>query len=254
MFSDAAILLPAFIAGSLILATHIPLGVEVLKRKIVFIDLAIAQIASLGMILPLMFGRDDWLHGSPWALQAFTLMFALFGAFLIEKLRLVFKDYQEALVGTIYVISFSAAVLIASGNVHGAEHLSRVVDGQLLWATYQQSAILVAVTVSLFGLLWLKPNILSGRAFYYLMAAIVVISVQMVGVYMVFAALIIPALFNTKLHYSLMSLVVISSVTLAMGLVLSLNTDLPTSPLIICSLLIGFALLVFKKSFKSNAF
>jgi len=238
MISEVSILLPAFLAGLLIFTTHIPLGVEVLKRKIVFIDLALAQIASLGIVIPLLLGRDDWLHESTWLLQFFAISFALFGAFLIERLRLIFADHQEGLVGTIYIVSFSLALLIASGSMHGAEHLSRVIDGQLLWTTYNQVVVLGFVAVGLFALLRLKPNVLNTKAFYYLMAAIVVVSVQIVGVYMVFAALIIPALFNTKLKWGLSVLTFICGIALAMALIGSLVADLPTSPLIICCLLV----------------
>ena len=238
MVSEVSILLPAFLAGVLIFATHIPLGVEVLKRKIVFIDLALAQIASLGIVMPLLLGRDDWLHDSPWLLQSFAMGFALLGAFLIERLRLIFADHQEALVGTIYIVSFSLALLIASGSVHGAEHLSRVINGQLLWATYDQVVVLGLLAMGLFALLRLKPNILDTKAFYYLMAAIVVVSVQMVGVYMVFAALIIPALFNTKLKWGMPVLILLCGIALVAALMMSLIADLPTSPLIICCLLV----------------
>ena len=238
MVSEVSILLPAFLAGVLIFATHIPLGVEVLKRKIVFIDLALAQIASLGIVMPLLLGRDDWLHDSPRLLQSFAMGFALLGAFLIERLRLIFADHQEALVGTIYIVSFSLALLIASGSVHGAEHLSRVINGQLLWATYDQVVVLGLLAMGLFALLRLKPNILDTKAFYYLMAAIVVVSVQMVGVYMVFAALIIPALFNTKLKWGMPVLILLCGIALVAALMISLIADLPTSPLIICCLLV----------------
>jgi len=141
MSPEMAILVPAFIAGLLIFATHIPLGQEVLKRKIVFIDLALAQIASLGIMMPILIGRDDLLHTSPWAVQAFAIGFALFGAFLIERLRAMFKDNQEGLVGTIYIVSFSAAILIGSTNLHGAEHLMSVIDGQLLWSDYEHVTV-----------------------------------------------------------------------------------------------------------------
>lgn len=240
MSPEMAILVPAFLAGLLIFATHIPLGQEVLRRKIVFIDLALAQIASLGIMMPILFGRDDLLHTSPWAVQAFAIGFALLGAFLIERLRAMFKDNQEGLVGTIYIVSFSAAILIGSTNLHGAEHLMAVIDGQLLWADYQAVSVLGLIAVLFYALLWWKPEILTSKAFYYIMAAVVVMSVQVVGVYLVFASLIIPALFNSKLNWPRWALIGVSSLALAGGLAYSLVSDLPTSPLIICLLLVIF--------------
>lgn len=240
---EASILIPAFIAGMLIFAIHIPLGQEVLKRKIVFIDLALAQIASLGIMMPILIGQESWLHAEPWKLQAFAVGFALLGAFLIEKLRESFHENQEAIAGTLYIVSFSAAILISSLEPHGTEHLKRLIDGQLLWTNPQQILILLTVTLLFYGLISWRPTLLSSRAFYYIMALVIVVSVQMIGLYLVFASLIIPALFNTKLNWPLWKLITASATALAIGLGYSLISDLPTSPLIICLLVIVFAIL-----------
>lgn len=256
MAIEISILLPAFLAGFLIFCTHIPLGQEVLRRKIVFIDLALAQIASLGIMIPLLLNMEYLLHGASWRLSLFAMAFALIGAFIIEKLRRIFTENQEALVGSIYIVSFSLAVLIAATSPHGSEHLTAIIDGQLLWATDQQVFTLLLAALIFIGLIKAKPEILSSRYFYYLMAVIVVLSVQVIGVYLIFASLIIPALFNTKLGLKNWQLVATSSIALALGLLLSFNLDLPTSPLIIVIMLSVFSVFLciayFRHRIKDN--
>lgn len=252
MSTEMSILIPALIAGILIFTTHIPLGQEVLKRKIVFIDLALAQIASLGIMMPVFFGRDDLLHSSPLAVQLFAIGFALLGAFAIERLRAVFYENQEALVGTLYIVAFSAAVLIASSSPDGAAHLTTVIDGQLLWVGYHEVGILLMVAALFYGLVMLNPQILESKAFYYIMAAVVVMSVQVIGVYMIFASLIIPALFNSKLHWPNWLLILVSSIALGVGLLYSFISDLPTSPLIICLMLLMFSAILIIKRLKDS--
>jgi len=88
---DIEILLPAFIAGLLVTATHVPLGVQVLARGIVFIDLAVAQVAGLGVIFA------DWVGLEPrgWAVQLAALSSALAGALLLTWTERRWPDVQE---------------------------------------------------------------------------------------------------------------------------------------------------------------
>src|SRR5918911_4238823 len=104
---DWGILGPALIAGLLVLATHVPLGMQVLNRGIVFIDLAVAQIAGLGVIFA------DWLGLEPhgWAVQAAALCAALAGALLLNVTDKLWPEVQEATIGVTFVVAANAAIL-----------------------------------------------------------------------------------------------------------------------------------------------
>ena len=122
---DWSILWPAFAAGLLVTATHVPLGMQVLKRGIVFIDLAIAQIAGLGVVFA------DWLGREPqgWAVQACALAAALAGALLLTWTEKRWPDVQEAMIGVTFILAASAALLLLASNPHGGEHLKELLVG-----------------------------------------------------------------------------------------------------------------------------
>ena len=101
MTLDFSIIWPALLAGLLVTATHVPLGIQVLKRGIVFIDLAVAQIAGLGVIVA------DWLgyepHGA--AVQAAALSAALAGALLLNWTEKLWPEVQEAVIGVTFIVA-----------------------------------------------------------------------------------------------------------------------------------------------------
>src|SRR5215831_5258311 len=113
------IILPALVAGVLVAATHVPLGMQVLSRGIVFIDLAIAQIAGCGVILADQFGFEP--AGA--AVQVAALTAALGGALLLTWTERVWPVVQEAVIGVTFVLAATGSVLLLASNVHGSEHL-----------------------------------------------------------------------------------------------------------------------------------
>src|SRR5450830_1759253 len=131
---DFLIVLPAFLAGLLVLATHIPLGAQVLRRGIVFIDLAIAQIAALGVIVAGAFDLDP--HG--WTIQAAAGSAAVLGALLLTWTEKRWPDVQEAQIGVLFVLAATAGLLLVAHNPHGGEHLQDLLAGQILWVRYEQ--------------------------------------------------------------------------------------------------------------------
>jgi zinc/manganese transport system permease protein len=228
------VLLPALLAGLLVLATHVPLGQEVLKRGIVFIDLAIAQVAVLGVITAEVLGFEA--HG--WAVQAIAAGAALAAAALLSYAERRFAAQEEALIGVLFVLAASLALLLLHSHPHGAEHLKDVLEGQILWTeikTLLPVALLYAVVLAL----WFGARQRFGRAgFYFLFALTVTASVQLVGVYLVFASLIIPALAAARLPFAY----ALGVLAYALGLTLSLTADLPAAPVIVCTLaLLGTA-------------
>ena len=229
MTSDALVFWPALVAGLLVALTHVPLGIQVLKRGIVFIDLAVAQIAGLGVI------AGDWLgfeHNGP-AVQASALVAALAGALVLNWTEKRWPEVQEAIIGVTFMLAANAAILLLAANPHGAEHLKDLLVGQILWVSASDLPAVTAASVAILALWrWLRE-----RAFYVLFACAVTVSVQLVGIYLVFATLIVPALATRQLARARVSTCyAIAALGYATGLVLSAATDLPAGPLIVCTL------------------
>ena len=140
---DWSILWPALLAGLLVLASHVPMGMQVLQRGIVFIDLAIAQIAGVGVIAADAMGLEP--HG--WAVQVAALSAALIGALALTWTERRWPEIQEALIGVLFVVASCAGLLLLAGNPHGGEHLKDLLVGQILWVSGQQLTGMAALTV-----------------------------------------------------------------------------------------------------------
>ncbi len=237
---DLTIIGPPFLAGLLVLATHVPFGREVLKRGIIFIDLAIAQIAGLGVIAASRMGWDS--HG--WGVQIAAVSSALMAAFFLSWLEKHYRDIQEALIGISFILAATASILLLADNPHGGESLKELLVGQILWVTWDQLIPTAIVTgfilIALFGF----RDRIKQAGFYLLFAIAVTNSVQLVGVYLVFASLIIPALSSFKRTKPLTMGYIIGGLGYAMGLILSSLLDLPSGALIVWS--IAVIALVFK--------
>lgn len=228
---DISILAPAFIAGLIVLMTHIPLGYEVLRRGIIFIDIAVAQIAGLGVIIAYTLGWDE--HGIE--AQIAAVISALLGAWLLSRLEHRFSEHQEALIGTSFILAATAGILLLANNPHGGDHLKDLLVGQILWVQWGQ--LLYAAVLSIIVLVvWLRFRDRIGSAgFYTLFALAITVSVQLVGVYLVFASLIVPALstIGCPLGSGLRRSVIIGICGYALGLVLSALLDLPSGAVIV---------------------
>lgn len=186
---DLAVLAPAFIAGLLVVATHVPLGREVLARGIIFIDLAVAQVAGLGVIAAHFVGEPGTV-----AVQIAAVVAALAAAIALNAAERRWPAIQEALIGALFVLAASAGILLLAGNPHGGEHLRELLVGQILWVS-TSALIAAAVVYAAVLLVWFRRRGRLGTAgFYSLFAVTVTVSVQLVGIYLVFATLILPAL------------------------------------------------------------
>ena len=230
-----SILLPAFAAGLLVTSTHVPLGMQVLARGIVFIDLAIAQIAGCGVLLADQMGFE----AEGVAVQIAALAAALAGALLLTWTERIWPEVQEAVIGVVFILGATGSVLLLASNVHGSEHLRDLLVGQILWA--QPSRLLWAALVYAVVLfLWFGWKERLGRTgFYVLFALAVTVSVQLVGLYLVFATLIVPPLATRKMtRRRLAAAWAIGAAGYAAGLVASTALDLPSGPVIVWMLVI----------------
>lgn len=230
---DLSILWPAFLAGLIVTATHVPLGTQVLLRGIVFIDLAIAQIAGCGVVLADRLGFE----AQGIAVQVAAFAAALAGALLLTWTERVWPDVQEAVIGVVFALGATGSLMLLASNPHGSEHLRDLLVGQILWADTHRlawaAALYAGVLAVWFGL---GPRI--GRVgFYVLFALAVTISVQLVGLYLVFATLIIPPLATRRMgRWRLPAAWSIGAVGYAAGLLVSMAFDLPSGAVIVWTL------------------
>ncbi|MEN9902846.1 MAG: transporter [Pseudomonadota bacterium] len=241
VFAD--ILLPALVAGLLVISTHIPLGFKVLSRGIIFMDLAIAQVAGLGALLVTVLIGEN---ASPLITQTGAMLLALGAALLLLRCERLTQRYQEPLIGTLFVLAATAGILLLAGDPHAGEHMTDLLSGQILWVSREQLITSGAITGLLLLALWVSRQ--SASMFYALFAVAITLSVQLVGVYLVFATLIIPALATARItsqrkRYSVAYGLAV--VAYAGGLIGSALFDLPSGPLIVWCLALCGAITAF---------
>lgn len=223
---------PALAAGLLVLFSHVPLGRQVLARGIIFIDLAVAQAAATGLLA----GRH-WLHlHGFWTTQACALAAALACVLFLHWLERFGNRIQEAMIGGTFVALASLAMLLLAASPRGGEHLSTSLSGQILWVdathlwTLAGAALLTLVCMRVFRH--------SLAAFYLPFCLAITASVQAVGIYLVFASLIFPALAVVRLRgiHALAAALVTGTLGYLAGLSASLVFDWPSGPAVVVAL------------------
>jgi len=230
------ILLPAFLAGLLVLATHIPFGMRVLQRGVIFADLAVAQIAGLGVVIAGLLDLAD----QPLLVQLIAAGSALCGAALLAWIERNAAEVKEAYIGLTFVLAASLGILLMSRDVHAGEHLKDLLVGQILWVNNTQligTAVLSAVLLIVWRSLHGSP---SHLVFYALFALAITASVQLVGIYLVFASLIVPALATHRLPQRRMAFAFgIGIAGYVLGLLLSVWLDLPAGVAIVWAMAVA---------------
>lgn len=242
--------MPAWIAGILVLLTHVPLGQRVLQRGIIFIDLAIAQVAGLGLVAVQVLGFEA--HG--FMAQLVAVCSALLGAAVLYLCERRWPSLQEAIIGLVFILAASAAVLLLAQHPQASHKIDQLLNGQILWVNFEQlwpAGILYALVLMLWFAPWWRSQ---NFKFYILFALAVSASVQLVGVFLVFASLIIPAI--TIRHIKRNAIwfgYMIGALGYLFGLLGSAAFDVPAGPLIVWVLLFsgliftGLSILIAKK-------
>ena len=238
--ASLSIVLPALAAGLLVAATHVPLGMQVLARGIVFIDIAIAQTAGVGVVDGRLPGvRAAWPGGAGLGAGCG----ACSARILLTWTEKRWPEVQEAIIGVVFVLAATAEILLLAGNPQGGEHLKDLLVGQILWVGPEQLGA-VAVLTAVVLAVWFGLGAKLGRlGFYLLFGLSVTASVQLVGVYLVFATLIVPALATRNAtRVRLAKAWGVAALGYAIGLVLSALYDLPSGPTIVWALaVVGMA-------------
>ena len=256
MFSDLlALLWVPFLMCLVLTGIHAYLGVHVLAREVVFVDIALAQIAALGATAAFLGGYD--LH--TWESYACGLAATLLGALVLALTRTRHRHVsQEAIIGVVYAVSSAGAVLLADRTPHGADHVRTMLVGSLLSVSAVEVAKIAAL-YALIGLLhWLcrRPFFLISTnpeaafsqgwrvrlwdfIFYASFGVVVTSSVRVGGVLLVFSYLIVPALAGTALGGSVATRLAIGwafgTLVSVLGMVASAAFDLPTGATVVCA-------------------
>ena len=232
---ELSIILPAFVACLLVLSTHVPLGMEVLRRGIIFIDLAIAQVAGLGVIAADTMGWE----ARGWMVQFAAVSAALVAAGILHWTDKRWPEIQEAIIGASFILAATAGILILAGNPHGGEHLKELLVGQVLWVNIDQLFPVFVISVLVVAAWFWKREHLHGLGFYALFAFAVTASVQLVGIYLVFASLIIPALATRHIEHRWLRVISgygVGIVGCLAGLILSVGADQPAGAIVVWGL------------------
>lgn len=232
---DFSILGPALLAGLLVTATHVPFGQRVLQRGIIFLDLAIAQVAGLGIIAAHSF---HWAPGG-WQVQLVAFSAAILGVLFLNFTEQRWPQIQEAIIGSLFVLASSGSILLLATNPQGGEQLKELLVGQILWVSYAQ-IIPVAILYAAVLLTWFSVAQRASSLFFYILFALTITaSVQLVGVYLVFATLILPALaIRNRGTQSLRYGYSIGAAGYLLGLVFAALLDLPAGAMVVYSLAI----------------
>jgi zinc/manganese transport system permease protein len=243
MIESLLFLWPPFLVAVCLVGIHAYFGIQVLARKVIFVDLALAQIAALGATAAFMLGHP----AQNLATYGYSLLFTLLAAVLLAFTRAWgTRVPQEALIGVIYVVAAAAAILMIDRAPQGAEHLKQILTGNILTSGLGDIAVIVPLYAAIGALHWLLRHRMSGTGplvwefvFYATFGVVVTSSVAIAGVLLVFSFLIIPAAIGVLFASSLARQLVIGwsagIVTSAAGLAASFAFDLPTGATMVCA-------------------
>jgi len=244
-----------FLACLILTGIHVYLGIHVISRKVIFVDIALAQIAALGATVAFLMGYDPRTEGAYW----FSLGFAVLAAVVFSLTRTRHERVpQEAVIGITYATASAAAILLADISPHGAEHLHDLLAGSIVWVTPAQ----IAKTAILYSLLGLFHLIFRRRflqislhpeeayaegvnvrlwdfLFYLSFGVVITSSVQIAGVLLVFCYLVAPSIFAVMFFDDLRSRLLTGWAmgTLVSAVGLYFSYDRPSGP----TIMVGFA-------------
>jgi zinc/manganese transport system permease protein len=248
--------------GLVIVAMNAYFGLHIIRRGVIFVDLAFAQIAALGTTVGLLVGAHSGSPGS-WAL---TFAFTVVGAAIFSLTRMEKSIVpQEAIIGIAYVVASALVILLTSFTAEGAEHVKETLTGALIWTTWPTVGVVAAVYVGIglfhyafrhrMSAITFDPeNATNLRlwdfVFYLTFGIAITFSVALAGVLLIFSTLVIPAtiafLYTHRFDRALVIAWVSGALALIAGLWGSVAWDVTTGPLLVvafgAALLVGFAL------------
>ncbi|TMA09434.1 MAG: hypothetical protein E6J89_12965 [Deltaproteobacteria bacterium] len=251
-------MLVPFLACLVLSINHVYLGIHVIARKVIFVDLALAQIAALGATYALILGYDP--NTEPLQVSLFSLVFTFVGAgaFAVARMRRE-RVPQEAFIGIIYAVASAAAILILSKSPTGGEELKHMLVGDVLLVSLPavvEMAVLYGI-IGIFHVIFRKKflaisldleaaeasgiNVRLWDVLFYMSFGVVIVkSVAIVGVLLVFSYLVVPAVIAQMFSDTVMGrlllgwlLAIAASV---LGIIWSFYSDYPTGPAVVVML------------------
>jgi zinc/manganese transport system permease protein len=260
---DLSLFLPPLAACLVIVAIHSYLGLHVIAREVIFVDLSLAQMAALGSTVAILAGsQSDSAAALIYALGFTTLGAAVFALTRSDEGGRV---PQEAIIGIVYVVASAAAILVADRTPRGGEAIKDILVGSLLWVTWPTIIRLAGIYLVLGLFHWvLRKRFLTisfqpatalangwsirwwDFLFYLSFGIVITFSVPIAGVLLVFSFLVVPAAIAFQFTDRQGVLAVIAWLTGALasasGLLISFRYDLPTGPIVVC--MFGVLLLI----------
>ena len=243
MIDALQFLWPSFLVAVCLVGIHAYFGIQVLARKVIFVDLALAQIAALGATVAFMLGHP----AQSVATYGYSLSFTLLAAVLLAFTRSWgTRVPQEALIGVIYVVAAATAIVLIDRAPQGAEHLKQILTGNILTSGYNDVALIVPLYTAVGLLHWVLRRHMTGEGsllwefvFYATFGIVVTSSVAIAGVLLVFSFLIIPAaigvMFADAPSRQLAIGWIFGTLVSAAGLAASFVFDLPTGAAMVCA-------------------
>ncbi len=256
------IMLPAFVECLVLVGIHSYLGIHVIKRKVIFVDLALAQIAALGSTVAFLFNIDPTSSGAYW----FSLGFTLIGAAIFSISRLRYEKIpQEAVIGLVYALAAATSILVIDKAPHGAEHIKEILTGSILWVRWE-TILKAAIVYSVIGFVHFlfkdKFLLISNNPdkayemglkirwwdflFYATFGIVITHSVGTAGVLLVFVFLVVPAIatisVTDKLWLQLVLGWTMGTIVTMIGLYVSYVADIPSGPTVVATY--GMVLLI----------
>ncbi len=239
-------LMAPFFMCLILVGIHCYLGLHVLRRDIIFIDLSLAQVASLGSTVALLFHFEHGSSQSYFMSLGFTFLAA---AYFSWAKRLEKFVSQEVLIALVYALSSSLVILVVNMLAHGSEHIKEILIGKILWVTWEEvikTAVIYSIVAGVHYFFRKKifestfktnSSALWDFLFYALFGVVITSSVGVAGILLVFSFLVVPALMSMQIVKSIKGQLVVGwllgAILCLIGIGVSYKFDLPSGAVIV---------------------
>ncbi len=265
MMNAIQFLAAPFVMCLVLAGIHCYLGLHVLARGVIFVDLSLAQVAALGATLAVVLGFDH--HSAATYFISLGATFVAAALFALAR-RLEHRFSQEAIIGITYAMASALVILVVDRMAHGAEHIKDLLIGQVLWVTWEDVLKTTTIYSVVAAIHWFfrRPIIAASFGasspkwdfvFYALFGVVITSSVSVAGVLQVFSYLIVPSVVSTLFFSTLRARLIFGwslGFILSFGaLALSYAWDLPAGAfIVVCFTAVPILLLVLPFQFKSK--
>ncbi|MEW5944577.1 MAG: metal ABC transporter permease [bacterium] len=249
------LMLPALAACFILTGIHAYLGIHVVERKVIFVDLSLAQVAALGAVIASLFKMD--IHGNGAYMMSLSFTFIGAAVFSLARTR-DDKIPQEAIIGIVYAVSTSLAILVLSKSAEAAEHLQEMLVGNILFVSWHDNLKILILygVIGLFHVVFRKQFVMVSFAldeavnrkfkvrfwdflFYITFGFVVTSSVRIAGVLLVFSFLVVPAVCGVMFAGSIWKRLLVGwtvgLLTSCLGTYGSVKFDFPTGASVVCA-------------------